>query len=82
MPSYEAVYNMITDDSKESTLMIHATGTELEPYTVQTLGDVFIKNMGAALLLIYVDKETKVLAKRAINPAVYDVLVKRTNPLG
>ena len=82
MPSYEAVYNMITDDSKESTLMIHATGTELEPYPVQTVGDVFIKNMGAALLLIYVDKETKVLAKRVINPAVYDVLVKRANPLG
>lgn len=81
MPSYEAVYNMITDASKESTLIIHATGTEIEPYTVETVGDVFIKNMGAALLLIYVVKETNVLTKRAINPAVYDVLVKRTNPL-
>lgn len=81
MPSYEAVYNMITDASKESTLIIHATGTEIEPYTVETVGDVFIKNMGAALMLIYVVKGTNVLTKRAINPAVYDVLVKRANPL-
>lgn len=83
MPSYDAIMDMITDKSKESVLVINLFGSEqqVEPLVVETVGDVYFKNMGAAIMLIYIPKETGVIVKRLFDPTKYDVLSKRVNPV-
>lgn len=82
MPSYEDVYKMINDDLAEAILTISPINSDdSEPYTVETYGDVYIKNMGACLMLIYVAKDTNQINKRIINPNVYEVHVTQINPI-
>lgn len=82
MATYEDVYKMINDDLAEAILTISPINSDdLEPYTVETYGDVYIKNMGACLMLIYVAKETNQINKRIINPNVYEVHVTQINPI-
>lgn len=81
MPSYDAVMEMITDKSKESVLFINDIGSEMKPEPVKTVGDVFFKPMGNAVLMIFVSKDTNAIVKQVFDPAKVAVLSARVNPI-
>lgn len=80
MPSYDAIMEMITDTSKESILITNLTNGSAEPLMIETVGDVYMKNMGSAVMVIYIAKSNNCIVKSLIDPARYDVLSKRVNP--
>lgn len=80
MPSYDAIMEMITDTSKESVLIISLTDGSAEPLMIETVGDVYMKNMGSAVMMIYITKSDNCIVKRLFDPAKYDVCSKRVNP--
>lgn len=80
MPSYDAIMEMITDTSKESVLIISSTDDSEEPLKIETVGDVYMKNMGCAVMMIYITKSDNCIVKCLIDPAKHDVCSKRVNP--
>lgn len=59
---YQEVLDYITN-KKEASKIILMSEDELDQETVETYGGVYIKNMGDGALVIYVDKQSKRIAK-------------------